>query len=47
MGVVLVAYMQLYGAVVVLPSTKRTNWCYSMTLPKVGNMELSAVKDVK
>jgi hypothetical protein len=46
MGVGLVAYMQLHGAVVLLPNTNKANWYYTMALPKIGNTELSAVKDV-
>jgi len=47
MGVGLVGYMQSQGAIVVLPSTNRTNWYYTMALPKIGNTCLSAVNDVK
>lgn len=47
MGVGLIAYMQLYGAVIVLPITNGTNWYYTVALPKIGNTKLSVVKDVK
>jgi len=39
--------MQLQDAVVVLPSTNRTNWYYTMALPKIRNTYLSAFNDVK
>jgi len=46
MGVGLVGYMQLQGAVV-LPNTNRINWYYTTALPKIGNTWLSAVNGVK